>query len=67
MQVHAQGPEMLQIILQLESARVKLLVLVVSMHWSTLIRIMNFPKLNLSTQEGFSYVSMMAVKSKQLP
>jgi len=64
--VHAQGPEMLQITVQLESARVQLLVLVVSTRWSTLIRIMKFPKLNLSTQEGCPYVSLIAIKSKQV-
>ena len=57
---------MLQIIVQLESAWVKLLVLVVSTRWSTLIRIMKFPKLNLSTQEGYPYVFLIAVKSKQV-
>lgn len=54
--VYVQGPEMLQIIVQLKSSRVKLLVLVASTHWSTLFRIMKVPKLNLSKQEDCPYV-----------
>lgn len=64
--VHAQAPEMLQIIVQLESSRVKLLVLVVSTQWSTLIRSMKVPKLNLSTEEDRPYVSLIAVTSIQV-
>jgi hypothetical protein len=49
--VYAQGPEMIQINVQLESSRVKLLVLVVSTQWTTLIRIMKVPKLNLAPKD----------------
>jgi hypothetical protein len=62
--VYAQGAEMIQIIVQSESSRVKFLVLVVSTQWSTLIRIMQVPKLNLNPKEDYPYVSLNIVSSK---
>ena len=57
---------MLQITIQLEFSRVKFLVLVVTTYWSTLIRIMKVSNLNLSPKEGYPYISLIVIGSKQV-